>query len=161
MATATVKIGKATLTVNGQIVMETNPVEIDLLANLSQRVNNMYSDISKALDTPGAFHRCRECGFQMDHWSGDGAKYTRQGWPKHCNKTMEFVQPSLLRWERGYRAHGYLTESNKRVGHVGLSSSKFGPVIYSWECNGQSGEAKTLRTAKRRVEQAYLARLSR
>lgn len=158
MATAIVRVGKATLSVNGHTVMETEPVEIDLLAHSRQQVSKIYTDISKVLDTPGAFHRCHECGFQMDHWEGDGGKYTANGWPKHCNKTMEFVQPSLLRWERGYRVHGYLTGSSKRVGHVGLSSNAFGPVIYSWECNGQSGEAKTLRTAKRRVERAYLAR---
>lgn len=58
-------------------------------------IDAMYSDISNILDTPGAFHRCRVCGFELDHKPGDGGYYTRYGWPKHCGKTMIFVQPAL------------------------------------------------------------------
>ena len=64
------------------------------MKDIPQRINAMYSEISDILDTPGAFHRCRVCVHEIAHNPGDGGYYTRYGWPKHCDRTMEFIQPS-------------------------------------------------------------------
>lgn len=69
----------------------------------------------------------------------------------------------LPTWQRGHRVHGYWLDG-QRVGHVGLSSRRFPPVVYSWaidsaqgrpEIEGACGEEETLRAAKRRVEAAF------
>jgi len=59
-------------------------------------------------------------------------------------------------WERGKRVHGYWLDG-QRMGHVGLSPRGF-KIVYSWAIDADSvltGEAVTLRAAKRRVEVAY------
>jgi hypothetical protein len=69
----------------------------------------------------------------------------------------------LPTWQRGHRVHGYWLDG-QRLGHVGLSPRGLRPIVYTWAIDaaqGRSdvhdacGEARTLRTAKRRVEAAF------
>ena len=66
-------------------------------------------------------------------------------------------------WRRGHRVHGYWLDG-QRMGHVLLSPHGVWPVVYAWaidatlgrpEVREVSGEERTLRAAKRRVEAAF------
>ncbi len=75
------------------------------------------------------------------------------------------VDLPLPKWERGYRVHGFWL-GNQRMGHVGLPPRGF-LVVYRWALDDasavpieasdppSSGEAKSLRSAKRAVNRAF------
>ena len=78
-------------------------------------------------------------------------------------------------WEHGYRVHGFWSrwvgnggrQFNQRMAHVGLTPHGHRPVVYTWALDDlsatprtpddppSSGQAKTLRAAKRSVLRAY------
>ena len=71
------------------------------------------------------------------------------------------VNDARPRWEHGYRCHGYWL-GEKRVGFVGIGPSGFWTEKdgYSWnfdlpEFDAKKGTAKSLREAKKAVEEAY------
>lgn len=64
-------------------------------------------------------------------------------------------------WERGYRCHGYW-RGQTRVGHVAIGPRGYFDGIYLWSVDVgpgplPEGTARSLRTAKNRVEQHYAA----
>jgi hypothetical protein len=67
-----------------------------------------------------------------------------------------------LRWEHGYRCHG-LWRGEARVGFVSLGPLHLWDGVYRWstESLGGLGEAASLKTAKREVEDAVLAAISK
>jgi hypothetical protein len=68
-------------------------------------------------------------------------------------------------WERGHRCYGYWLDG-ERIGFVSLPPSVFTAREYGYgwfldypTFNAQSGNRRSLRSAKRRVENAYLQAL--
>jgi hypothetical protein len=62
-----------------------------------------------------------------------------------------------LHWEHGYRCHGLWTDTNRRLGVVGIGPRGIWKPVdgYSWQIDSprREGEAGSLRDAKRRVEE--------
>jgi hypothetical protein len=58
-------------------------------------------------------------------------------------------------WERGFLSHGYWL-GKKRVGVVKLGPRGEWDGIYRWQAGNRTGQASTLREAKRSVEQVVL-----
>ncbi len=74
---------------------------------------------------------------------------------------MGIIKPEIegMHWEHGYRCHGLWLGIN-RLGRVSIGPRRLWDGIYRWELDGfpaTSGEAETLRKAKRQVEEALLA----
>jgi len=61
----------------------------------------------------------------------------------------------MAHWEHGYRTHGYWANDLLRLGTVDLGPRGLWDGMYRWsvDVTNESGEARTLRTAKRQVEQ--------
>lgn len=64
-------------------------------------------------------------------------------------------------WEHGHRCHGYWL-GDRRIGFVGLPPFNVGEIGYGWSMdfpreNTAAGRMKSLRSAKRAVERAYLS----
>jgi hypothetical protein len=71
---------------------------------------------------------------------------------------MKPLAQETLQWEHGYRCHG-LWRGSSRVARVSIGPKRLWDGIYRWELDGfpaTSGEANTLRGAKRQVEKALI-----
>jgi hypothetical protein len=58
-------------------------------------------------------------------------------------------------WERGFLSHGYWL-GKSRLGVVKLGPRGEWDGLYRWQAGNRSGQARTLREAKRAVEQVVL-----
>ncbi len=58
-------------------------------------------------------------------------------------------------WERGYRSHGYWL-GKQRIGIVEVEPGNKLELKYRWQAGTQTGQAATLKDARRRVEEAVL-----
>lgn len=61
------------------------------MKNIVQGIKDFYAETGAELDEKGGVHRCKVCGHEISHQPGDGAKFLRTGWPKHCGQSTQWI----------------------------------------------------------------------
>ena len=70
--------------------------EESVIKRLLYKTDLMYKAIGSDLDALGGVLRCEVCGYEIPLQQGDAARYTRHGWPKHCDKGMRWLTQKQL-----------------------------------------------------------------
>jgi hypothetical protein len=111
-------------------------------------VQAMYAEIGAILAPPGTTLYCAQCGHEEPLTAEAAARYTAEGWPKHCGRTMlrarmadrpdlaallEQLQPlderALARW-----AANALDEDDDELGDDYVPTLTLMEVMDGWRC---------------------------